>query len=40
VDPHLVSYSIVRAHGGRIRVENRPQGGAVFVVELPGAPAR
>ena len=35
-----VSYSIVREHGGRIRGENRPEGGAVFVVELPGVPAR
>jgi two-component system NtrC family sensor kinase len=35
-----VSYGIVREHGGRIRAENRPEGGAVFTVELPGVPAR
>jgi signal transduction histidine kinase len=35
-----VSYSIVREHGGRIRAENRPEGGAIFTVELPGVPAR
>ncbi len=26
---------VVEAHGGTIRVENRSQGGAVFLVELP-----
>jgi signal transduction histidine kinase len=35
-----VAYSIIAEHDGMIRVENRPEGGAVFVVELPpGAPA-
>jgi signal transduction histidine kinase/ActR/RegA family two-component response regulator len=30
-----VSYSIIEEHGGRLRADNRPQGGAVFTVELP-----
>jgi signal transduction histidine kinase len=30
-----VSYGIVGQHGGRLYAENRPEGGAVFVVELP-----
>jgi len=30
-----VSYGIVAEHGGRLRAENRPEGGAHFVVELP-----
>ena len=35
-----VAYSIVSEHEGRLWAENRPEGGAIFVVELPvGAPA-
>jgi len=35
-----VSYRIVTEHGGRLWAENRPEGGAVFIVELPvGAPS-
>ncbi len=35
-----VAHSIVTEHEGRLWAENRPEGGAVFVVELPvGAPA-
>jgi CheY-like chemotaxis protein len=30
-----IADGIVREHGGRIRVESRPGGGATFVVELP-----
>ncbi len=30
-----VSYGIVTEHGGRLRGENRPEGGAVFTIELP-----
>jgi signal transduction histidine kinase len=30
-----ISYSIVDEHNGRIRVENRPEGGSVFTIELP-----
>jgi two-component system NtrC family sensor kinase len=30
-----VSYGIVGQHGGRLSAENRPEGGAMFVVELP-----
>ncbi len=30
-----ISYGIVRDHGGTIRVQNRPEGGACFAVELP-----
>ena len=30
-----VSYDIVEQHGGRLRADNRPGGGAVFTVELP-----
>jgi two-component system, LuxR family, sensor kinase FixL len=31
--------SITRAHGGRLWVENRPEGGAAFHLRLPAAPA-
>ncbi|HYK81810.1 MAG TPA: ATP-binding protein [Gemmatimonadales bacterium] len=34
-----IAYSIVEAHGGRIVVERPNEGGAVFLVELPAAPA-
>src|SRR5207302_11443284 len=34
-----ILYGIVRQHGGDVSVENRPGGGAVFTVELPGAPS-
>jgi len=30
---------LVEGMGGRIRVENRPTGGARFTIRLPGAPA-
>jgi C4-dicarboxylate-specific signal transduction histidine kinase len=30
-----VSYGIVGQHGGRLYAENRPDGGAAFVMELP-----
>jgi signal transduction histidine kinase len=30
-----VAYAIVQEHGGRIRLESRPQGGASFYVEMP-----
>jgi signal transduction histidine kinase len=32
-----VAYAIVQEHGGRIRLESRPRGGASFFVELPVA---
>jgi two-component system NtrC family sensor kinase len=32
-----ISYGIIRAHGGDIRAENRPEGGARFTLRLPGA---
>jgi C4-dicarboxylate-specific signal transduction histidine kinase len=36
-----VSHAMVREHGGRLWGENRPEGGARFVLELPvGAPLR
>jgi signal transduction histidine kinase len=31
----FISRSIVESHGGSIRVETGPSGGATFVVELP-----
>lgn len=31
----FVAWGIVRGHGGSIRAENRPEGGARFVVQLP-----
>ena len=34
-----ISYGIAQAHGGRLRAQNRPQGGAQFVLELPCRPA-
>jgi two-component system NtrC family sensor kinase len=34
-----VTYAIIREHGGRIAARNRPEGGAVFTVALPAAPA-
>jgi two-component system NtrC family sensor kinase len=35
-----ISHGIVRAHGGEIRGENRPEGGACFAVQLPRDPTR
>ncbi len=32
-----ISYNIVKAHGGRIYCQNRPGGGAGFVIEIPVA---
>ncbi len=34
-----ISYSIMESHGGRITLERPPEGGAVFLIELPPAPA-
>jgi two-component system NtrC family sensor kinase len=34
-----ISYSIVEAHGGHIAIEESPDGGAAFRVDLPPAPA-
>ena len=34
-----ISHGIVRAHGGEIRAQNRPDGGARFWFELPRGPA-
>lgn len=30
-----VAYGILERHGGRLRAENHPEGGAVFILELP-----
>ena len=35
-----IAYEIVKAHGGRVRVEDSPLGGAAFIVELPAGGAR
>ena len=35
-----ISRTIVEAHGGKIRGENRPEGGAIFRFTLPRARAR
>jgi signal transduction histidine kinase len=32
-----ICYGIMQEHGGRIQCRNRPEGGAVFLVELPAA---
>ena len=34
-----ITYGIIKDHGGAIAVANRPQGGAVFQIRLPRAPA-
>src|SRR5204863_7955754 len=35
-----VAYAIVQEHGGRIRLESRPERGASFYVELPDSGVR
>jgi C4-dicarboxylate-specific signal transduction histidine kinase len=30
-----VSYAIAEQHGGRLRAENRPEGGAAFALDIP-----
>jgi two-component system, LuxR family, sensor kinase FixL len=35
-----ICQSIIVAHGGTIRVANHPDGGALFLVSLPGGPAQ
>ena len=34
-----VSTAIIRDHGGTLTGDNRPEGGAVFRIELPASPA-
>ena len=34
-----IAYGLVEAHGGALRLEDTPGGGATFVVRLPAAPA-
>ena len=34
-----IVYGIVQEHGGHISAANHPDGGAIFTVELPAAPA-
>jgi signal transduction histidine kinase len=33
-----ITYGILHEHGGSIRAENAPEGGAIFIVELPALP--
>src|SRR5262249_54618503 len=35
-----ICHSIVRQHGGRLEALARPEGGTIFRLTLPGAPAR
>lgn len=35
-----ISYGIIEQHGGRLRADNHPDGGAVFTIELPRHRAR
>jgi signal transduction histidine kinase len=35
-----ICHSIVRQHGGRLEVQPRAEGGTVFRMTLPAAPAR